>query len=74
MNSHSGMKRKGDNIGRDCVLGLKERVDSLSLPGRELQQIVCCPVQRKAAPPDARNQPGLPIGATVRLRPSSHQG
>ena len=58
MNSHSGMKRKGDNIGRDWVLGLIEGIDSLSLPGRELQQIVCGPLQRKAASPDARNQPG----------------
>ena len=58
MNSHSGMKRKGDNIGRDCVLGLMERIDSLSLPGRELQQIFCRPLQRKAASSDARNQPG----------------
>jgi len=26
MNSHSGMKRKGDNIARDCVLGLMEMI------------------------------------------------
>ena len=35
-----------------------ERIDSLSLPGRELQQILCRPFQRKAASPDARNQSG----------------
>ena len=35
MNSHSGMKREGDNV--DCVFVLMERIDSLSLPGRELQ-------------------------------------
>jgi len=27
MNSHSRMKRKGDNIARDCVLGLTEMID-----------------------------------------------
>jgi len=58
MNSHSGMKRKGDNIGRDCVLGLMESIDSLSVPGRELQQILRRPLQREAASPDARDQSG----------------
>jgi len=57
MNSHSGMKRKGDNIARDCVLGLMERNDSLSLPGRVLQQIVRCALQRKETPSNARDQP-----------------
>ena len=56
MNSHSGMKRKGDNIGRDCGLGLMERNDSLSVPGRVLQQIVCRPLQRKATSSDTRHQ------------------
>ena len=57
MNSHSGMKRKGDNIARDYVLGLMERNDSLSLPGRVLQQIVRCALQRKETPSNARDQP-----------------
>lgn len=51
------MKRKGDNITRDCVLGLMERNDSLSMPGRLLQQIVRRALQRKTTPSDARDQP-----------------
>jgi len=58
MNSHSGMKRKGDNIARDCVLGLMERFDSLSMPGRVLQQIVRGALQRKETPSNARDQSG----------------
>ena len=56
MNSHSGMKRKGDNIARDCVLGLMERFDSLSVPGRVLQQIVRGALQREETPSNARDQ------------------
>ena len=57
MNSHSGMKRKGDHIVRDSVLGLMERNDSLSLPGRVLQQVIRRAVQREETPSNARDQP-----------------
>lgn len=58
MNSHSGMKRKGDNINRDCGLGLMGGNDSLSLPSRVLQQIVCRAFERKATSSDTRDQSG----------------
>jgi hypothetical protein len=56
MNSHSGMKRKGDNMVNDCGLGLMKRNNSLSLPRRVVQQIFRGALQREATPPDARNQ------------------
>jgi len=47
------LNRKGDNIARDCMLGLTER---LSVPGRVLQQIVRRAFQRKETPLNARDQ------------------
>lgn len=58
MNSHSGKKRKGYNIVHDCVLGLMERSDSLSLPSRIVQQIIRGALEREATPTDTRDQPG----------------
>jgi hypothetical protein len=56
MNSHSGMKRKGDNIVDDCELGLMERCDSLSLPRRLVQQIIRRALKREASSPNPRDQ------------------
>jgi len=55
--SHSRMKHKGNNITRDCVLGLMERDDSLSMSGRDLRQIIHFPLQRKETPSNAQGQP-----------------
>jgi len=48
------LNRKGDNIVRDCMLGLTER---LSVPGRALQKIIRSALQRKVTPSNAFDVP-----------------